>query len=183
MFTRDKLLPSVLIILFLIPSLVFSQNTSSDSFDNKLIGVAREIMASVRTCALITLDQTGRPRVRTMDPFPPDNNLVVWLGTNTKSRKVDQIKNDPRVTLYYLDNDNSGYVIIYGIAELVNPQDEKEERWKDEWAAFYPNKADDYLLIKVSPEWLEVISESRGIIGDSVTWKPPMVFFKTTENR
>ncbi len=53
----------------------------------------------------------------------------------------------------------------------------KKNGGKDEWEAFYPNKSDDYLLIKISPEWVEVISESRGIVGDSITWKPPIVFF------
>ncbi len=131
MLIKDRLFLIVLILLLLVPSSLLAQNSAlRDSSDSKLIGIAREIMDSAGTCALITLDQKGRPRVRTMDPFSPDSNLIVWLGTNVKSRKVSQIRNDPRVTLYYLENDNSGYVMIHGMAELVDPQDEKEERWK-----------------------------------------------------
>lgn len=182
MFTKIQLLPTVL-ALMLIPTSVCGQNTTVDSLDKEIITAAKEIMGSVRTCALITLDQEGRPRVRTMDPFLPEENLIVWLGTNKKSRKVNQIQNNPSVTLYYLDTDDSGYVMIHGKAVLVDPQDEKEERWKDEWEQFYPNKEVDYILIKVSPEWVEVVSESRGIIGDSITWKPPLIFFDKAENR
>ena len=178
MLIKDRLLLKILTIILLIPASVLAQNRGSKNpLDNKLISAAREIMVSAGTCALITLDKEGRPRVRTMDPFLPDGNLTVWFGTNIKSRKVDQIRNDPRVTLYYLDSDNTGYVMMAGTAELVDPKKEKEERWKDEWEAFYPNKSDEYFLIKVSPEWIEVISESRDILGDSITWKPPVVFF------
>ncbi|MDH5415425.1 MAG: pyridoxamine 5'-phosphate oxidase family protein [Flavobacteriaceae bacterium] len=134
-------------------------------------------MNTAMYCALITLDEEGRPRVRAMDPFKPEVDLTVWFGTNPNSRKVSQIKNDPRVTLYYLDNDASGYVMIHGMAQLVDDPKEKERRWKTEWKSFYPKKPEGYLLIKVIPEWMEIISTSRGIVGDKVTWKPPMVLF------
>ena len=55
-----------------------------------------EIMSAAGTCTLITLDQEGRPRARVMDAFLPEDDFTVWFGTNPKSRKVAQIKNDPR---------------------------------------------------------------------------------------
>ena len=173
-----KPIHSLLIIGLLIPYLGTGQSTEpKDAQDQKLIDAAREIMIAAGTCALITVDEEGRSRVRAMDPFPPEKDLTVWFGTNPKSRKVSQLRNDPRVTLYYLDSDASGYVMIHGTAELVDDEKEKEKRWKTEWGAFYPNQTEGYLLIKVSPEWMEVISETRGVLGDPATWEPPLVFF------
>jgi len=173
-----KIIYLIVAVLFLMPSTGFNQIIKlQDSINNKLKKAAREIMTSAGTCALITIDQKGRPRVRVMDPFVPESDFTVWFGTNPNSRKVDQIKKDPKVTLYYLDIDGSGYVMIHGTAQIVIDQEEKEKRWKVEWEAFYPNKTEDYLLIKVSPEWLEVISYTRGIAGDPTTWEPPTVLF------
>jgi general stress protein 26 len=167
-------------LIFFLPFSGFGQNKERpDSINNTVFSAAREIMISAKTCALISLDPEGRPRVRTMDPFPPENDFTVWFGTTRKSRKVSQIENDPRVTLYYLENDESGYVMIYGHAQIVNNQNEKEKRWKVEWEAFYPNKDEDYILIKVSPEWMEVVSYAHGLIGDPETWSPPSVNFKS----
>ncbi len=175
--SRKSILLIFLILLFM-PFKSFSQNIEvKDSSKIELMDAAREIMTAAGTCALITLDKEGRPRVRVMDPFIPESDFTVWFGTNPKSRKVDQIKKNPKVTLYYLDSDSSGYVMIHGIAQLVDGQEEKEKYWKDAWEAFYPNKPEDYLLIKVSPEWMEVISVTRGINGDPTTWKPPVVLF------
>ena len=153
------------------------QNKIAKNNDSKLIGAAKEIMQSAKTCALVTIDDKGRPRIRTMDPFSPEEDLTVWLGTNSSSRKVIQIKNDNRVTLYYADKDDTGYVMIHGIASIVNDVAEKEEHWKKEWEEFYPNYPKDYLLIKVSPEWMEILSTSRNILGDSKTWEPQRVTF------
>ncbi len=134
-------------------------------------------MGTARYTALITLDSAGRPSVRTMDPFAPDENMVVWLATNPRSRKVREIRRNPRVTLYYFNRDAQEYVTIHGRARLVNDPKLKERWWKDEWKSFYPDRAKDYLLIVVRPERLEVISEKKGIFGDAKTWTPPVVNF------
>ncbi|MFT6204729.1 MAG: general stress protein 26 [Spirosomataceae bacterium] len=178
MKTLRKSISIIFLILLLIPFTGFNQKIEPiTSTNNDLINAAKEIMIAAGTCALITLDEEGRPRVRAMDPFTPESDFTVWFGTNAKSRKVNQINKDPRVTLYYLDSNASGYVMIHGIAQLVDDQKEKEKRWKDEWEDFYPNKTEDYLLIKVSPIWMEVSSTTRGIIGDTITWQPPSVLF------
>ena len=166
-------------ILISIPFSGFSQlaEQGSANADQHLIAAAKEIMNSEGSCALISIDDEGIPRVRAMDPFAPEEDLTVWFGTNSRSRKVDQIKKDPRVTLYYLDKDASGYVIIQGVARLVNDPKEKDKRWKVEWEDFYSDKTKDYLLIEVTPIWMEVLSPPRGISSDPVTWQPPIVNF------
>lgn len=165
-------------VMLISPFTGTGQHTGLDpGSENQLKLAARDITASANTCSLITLDEEGHPRARMMDPFSPGDDFVVWFGTNPNSRKVQQIKNDPRVTLYYSAIDNSGYVMIAGRAELVNDPTEKEKRWKEEWAAFYPNRPDDYLLIRVTPAWMEVVSYTHGITGDTLTWEPPAVIF------
>ena len=143
----------------------------------ELKNAAKEIILSSSSCTLITLDQEGRPRARIMDAFLPDQDFNIWFGTNPKSRKVKQITTDNRVTLFYKDHDDSGYVMICGSAEIVNDPEEKEKHWKEEWAPFYENRQDGFVLIKVSPDWMEVVSNTRGILGDPVTWEAERVDF------
>jgi general stress protein 26 len=140
-----------------------------------LVGAAREVMQAARYCALITLDASGRPQARTMDAFPPEADMTVWLATNPKSRKVEQIRKDPRVTLYYFDASSQSYVTLFGRARLVDDVAEKGKRWKDDWKAFYPDRDASYLLMSVAPERLEILSPKRGIANDPVTWTPSSV--------
>ncbi len=162
--------------IFLLPLCLFAQEINQkDSIRTKKISIAKEIMNGAENCALITLDSEGRPRARTMDPFSPEEDLTVWFGTNPKSRKVNQIKNDPRVTLYYYDQSTVGYVMIQGTAELVNDKDAKKQYWKEQWTAFYPDNDEHYLLIKVTPNWLELVSYKHGMEGDSIHWTPPNI--------
>jgi general stress protein 26 len=148
-----------------------------------LIAAAREIISTARYCALITQGPNGRAHARTMDPFPPDDHLVIWLGTNPKSRKVAEIRRRRRVTLYYFDRSSAAYVTITGLARLVNNRAEKATHWKDEWKAFYPDREKGYLLIAVTPQVLEVVNEKKGIAGDAELWTPPTVRFDTGPRR
>ena len=170
-----KLLVPILTLLSLIAFNGFSQSIASNS---ELINAAREIISSAPTCALITIDEEGKPSVRAMETLPVKNDFIVWFGTNPKSRKVAQIKQDSRVTLYYVDSDASGYVTIHGTAEIIEDKIAKKAHWKEEWSAFYPNKEKGYVLIKVTPKSMEIISNSRGISGDSITWEVPEVVFE-----
>ena len=112
-----------------------------------------------------------------MDPFPPTKNMTVWLGTNINSRKVSEIHNDSRVTLYYEAPNGGGYVVIQGNAFLIDDPDNKEKYWKEEWDAFYPDKNSTFTLIKVVPKKLEIIYYKHGISSSSKTWTVPHLEF------
>lgn len=109
----------LLFILQLPITLMGQENNTSFNCDS-LLSAACEMMAAAKYCTLITLDTTGSPSARTMDPFAPDENMVIWLGTNGNSKKVREIKKDARVTLFYQAANGVGYVLIKGHAFLVD---------------------------------------------------------------
>ena len=173
---RQHLLIALLLCIASLTPSVFGQQPQRRSKD-ELIAAAREIMTTTRYCALITTDRSGRANARTMDAFSPDENMIVWFGTNPLSRKVSEIRRNPHVTLYYFDRENQAYVSIQGIARLVNDPKEKARHWKDDWKAFYPDRDKSYLLIEVRPVRLEVVNTKTGIVGTSHDWQPPSVDF------
>jgi general stress protein 26 len=150
---------------------------SAQNYRDTLIVAAKEIINSARYCALITTDSLGENHVRTMDPFSPEDNMVIWLGTNSSTRKVKEIKKNHNVALYYNDPKGIGYVVINGKAQIIDDPEEITKRWKEEWTRFYPNREKDYILIKVVPKKMEVINYKLGIAGDPVTWLVPFVEF------
>jgi general stress protein 26 len=164
---------TALLFVWLAPQIHGQQGPPRDV----LISTAREIMISARYCALITTDAAGRIHARTMDAFPPQDDMKVWFGTNPRSRKVQEIRRHPRVTLYYFVREDQAYVSVTGTARLVNNAREKATRFKDDWKTFYPDRARDYILIKFTPEKLEVVSVKKGIVGSARTWQTPTVLF------
>ena len=143
----------------------------------KVIMAAREIMSAVRYSTLVTIGVGGHPQARIVDAFAPDSALTVWIATNPATRRVAEIARDPRVTLMYFSPTTFEYVTLIGTAVLDSNVTHKAAYWKPDWARLYKdeNRGPDYLLIKVTPSRIEVVSMRRGIANDPVTWRPVSV--------
>jgi general stress protein 26 len=153
------------------------EKPSSPSGRAELIIAAREIIASQHYCALVTQDEEGRAQVRTVNPFPPEEDMAVWIATGTQTRKVQQIRHNTQVTLYYADHSKAaGFVSIRGKALLVDDRAEMIRRKRAYWDSMFP-EFKNLILIKVIPEHLEVLNYSRGVNGDPATWHAPSVEF------
>lgn len=139
--------------------------------------IAKELQSRIRYCTLVTLDDQGAADARVMDAFPMEADGSLWLATKAGSRKVAQIRKDPRVTLLWLDPGSQSYATFTGTATLVDDPAEKAKRWKEAWKAFYDDgpRGADYLLIRVRPTRLEISSPSMGLMNDPKTWKPVTV--------
>lgn len=142
-----------------------------------VLDLARMTIERVRYPALITVDEDGQPRARTVEAFTPDDKFVVWVATRPNTRKVAQIRSNNSVTLYYFDEERKNYVTIMGQAQLVDDEATKRQlRRPADSDRLYPEFPADYLLIKITPTWLEGILP--GYRGDPETWQPVSVTFQ-----
>ncbi len=146
--------------------------------EKHILKVSKDIIKSAYFTSLITLDENLQARARIVEPFAPENNFIIWMATNPKSRKVFQIKRNSKVTLHYFDKSKLAYVSLMGNAFLINDANKKKEIWKEGWEKFYPNKKTDYLLIKFIPNSLEMISITDNFTGDKNTWMPHRVVLR-----
>jgi general stress protein 26 len=170
---------SIIIAAFIFPYMLHAQNeniTEKISRDS-LLKVANIIIDSARCRVLVSVDKEGRPHAREMDPFPPEEGMVIWFGTNPNTRKVQQIKDNPNVAVFYYETKGLSYVSINGKAELVNDPAEKAKHWKDYWKRYYPDRDKDMILIKVVPERLEVVSYKYKIFWQSHSFLPQYMEF------
>jgi len=171
-FSKETQLIKFVVFLCLLFNFMSCMNTSKTP-KMSLKEIAKELMVHAESAALITVDSTGVAHVRAMDPFLPEDNFTVWMGTNPKSLKVSQIQKNKLVSLYYFDKESASYITLQGVATIVNAKDKKKQYWKKEWKNFYKNTTTDYLLIKFVPNKAKIISEKHQVLGDSITWDAP----------
>jgi general stress protein 26 len=159
------------------PSLVGQVAQGDTQPRAQVLAAAKDIMQEARYCTLITIGADGQPQARIVDPFVPDSNLVIWIATNPLTRKVQEIGHDPRVTLLYFNSATFEYVTVLGTALVDTDSVQKAAHWKAEWAGLYKdrNRGDDYLLLRVRPSRLEVVSARRGMRNDPKTWRPVII--------
>jgi len=171
-----------MLLLFLgFPTALFAQVMQNDMPPSRaqIIVAAKEIMQTSHYCTFITIGSDGQPQARIVDPFSPNSDLTIWIATNPLTRKVQEINRDPRVTLLYFNAATFEYVTVIGKAVLDTDSLQKAGHWKGAWASLYKNqnRGEDYLLFRVKPSRLEVVSVKRGMRNDPKTWRPVILDF------
>jgi general stress protein 26 len=148
------------------------------SHRERVLGVARQVMTGARFCTLVTIGELGQPQARVVDPLEPDSAFVVYVATNPRSRKVGEIRKDPRVTLLYFDTARSAYVTLIGRADEV-PDAGKAAHRKKDWDTFFPaGQPEAFTLYRIVPSRVELVSARDGLSGDPSTWRPEIVDLK-----
>lgn len=151
-----------------------------------LLDSARRLMRADSNVALVSVDADGQPRVRTVkafvdpvDPARPASGVTVWVMTRLTTRKVEQIRRHPQVTLYFNDDARLSYATVMGIATVhTDPENAGAKRHYDaEFARFFwPDFPRDFVMLEIRPRWLEYIGP--GVTNDETTWRPQSVTFE-----
>lgn len=156
---------------------MIAQESAIATKQDTLLIAAREIMTMNQYCALITCDSSGQPQARTMNPFQPDENMVVWIATNRDSRKVKEIQNNPHVCVYYADHKEAvGYVPLIGQARIVDDKDALQKMKRNYWEGI-PDWQNIMVMIEIVPEKIEVINYKYNLVNASDTWAAPTMEF------
>lgn len=160
------------ILAFLFFSHAFAQTEATPK------EVALNIMNQAAFCSFTTIDDDGLPESRMMQTLRIEKDFIIWLGTKPNTQKVAQVKNNPNVSVYYTEAHSTGYVNIQGKAEIINDNEIKEKHWKEGWEAFYADKDKDFVLIRITPLKLQMVSYAHGIISEKEDWSAKEIIFQ-----
>jgi general stress protein 26 len=169
------IIPAALILF----SAFFPLKTIAQQSANRdtIILAAREIIRETTYCALVTVDSDGQPQIRTMNPFPANDQLITWFATSRTSRKVKEIRNNPKVCVYWANHISAkGYVNITGTAEVIDDKELLLKMKRDYWNGI-PDWQNKFVLIKIVPKTLEVINYKHGLNNDPDTFRAPSIIF------
>jgi len=175
---KKSFLPGTIFSLIVF-SVIISQSVYAQTDVNRdtVIVAAREIMKETTFCGFVTIDSTGQPQIRTMNPFPANDEFITWFATSRNSRKVREIKANPKVAVYFADHISAkGYVSITGTAEILDDKALLTKMKRDYWENI-PNWQTNFVLIKIAPVTMEVINYKHGLSNDPVTAKAPSIHF------
>jgi len=143
----------------------------------QILAAAFDVMRAARYCTLITIGADGQPQARIVDPLIVEKEGAIWIATNPLTRKVEEIKRDPRVTLMFFNAAANEYVTVHARAGIVTDPSRKAAHWKTDWKPFYKeaSRGTDFMLFEVKPFTLEVSSPRHKLNNDPATWRPVIV--------
>jgi general stress protein 26 len=159
----EKSFVQMVFMFFLLFSGFFFSNLKGQTGSNRdtILLAAREIINETVYCGLATVDSLGRPHMRTMNPFPVQDDFVIWFATSRTTRKVSEIKNNPKVCVYFADHlAAKGYVSINGNATVIDDKQLLVKMKRDYWNGI-PDWQNIFVLVKITPVTMEVVNYKR----------------------
>lgn len=81
-------------------------------------------------------------------------DLTLYFMTNINSNKIDQIRDNNNVCIYYFNPKTRKSINLFGYTEIIDSPEEKSKFWNDTWKDFGYNGKDDkeYCIIKFVPK-------------------------------
>lgn len=126
-----------------------------------------DLMATSGEVAVATIDPDGLPQIRVMfnlrnrERFPSlaplfegrGRDFLVYLGTNTSSPKIPQLKTNPAIAILFADAVRFHSLMLSGRAEIVEDPALKKALWQDGWEIYYPAGPGDpdYTVLRLRP--------------------------------
>lgn len=131
-----------------------------------------ELMESSKAIYLTTINSEGYPITRAMfnlrnkEQFPEfseffdklENKFEIFISTNTSSSKIEHIKKNPKISVYYCDPEEFKGVMFGGDMQVITDKNIKKRIWLDWWTKYYPKGLDDpdYTLLKLKPKMAQI---------------------------
>ena len=121
----------------------------------EIIRKAKELARKSYICHLATVDGK-QPQVRAMS-FVLKRNGEIWFSTFANSRKVKQLKKNPKAEVYFTD-EKGMHCKIDGMCTISTEPADKKKQWKaqPDLAKFFDGASDPgFSVIKFKPDRYE----------------------------
>jgi len=96
---------------------------------DEIIGAAKKLVRANRSFVLATVDQSDAPRIRWMGAAYMEEPFTLYLATAAASRKMGQIKSNPKSQLMFQNEDFSQVATLTGDSSVVTDTATKQRVW------------------------------------------------------
>lgn len=109
-----------------------------------------ELIAGIDYAVFTTRGSDGAPlHARPMAYRSVEANGDLWFFTKADSRKVEELKSDPRTLLSFADPKKQHFVSITGRSEVVSDRTTVTELWSEIYRAWFPGGPSDPNVVAI----------------------------------
>ncbi len=128
-----------------------------------------ELMETAEAAYLSTIDGNSFPQTRVMGNLRNkeqcriaeelfaghDEDFLVYMLTSHSSAKMQQVRANSKVSVYFCNSAEFHTLLLIGNAEEIDDPDLKKRIWQDEWKMHWPGGPEDpeFIILKLLPEW------------------------------
>jgi general stress protein 26 len=100
-------------------------------------------------------DDNSFPNIKAVMNLEPESLQRIWFSTNTSSKRVGQFRKNPKVCVYYVDENTFEGLLLVGTMEVLQDSESRQRLWREGFECYYPQGVNDpdYSVLRFTAEW------------------------------
>jgi general stress protein 26 len=90
-----------------------------------------------------TNSEDGFPNIKAMLKMENEGLKKIWFITNTSSKRVEQIKKNSKVCVYFVDPNEFKGLMLVGNIKIFQDKSSRQRLWREGFERYYPLGVDD----------------------------------------
>lgn len=123
---------------------------------NSIVTQIRNLRQEAQVAYVASVNEDGFPQIKGMLVLEHDSMKTHYFSTNTSSKRVKQFLNNPKASVYYVDDTKDLYkgALFTGTMEVCTDHDTKAMLWREGFEMYYPKGVndEDYCVYKFTAE-------------------------------
>ena len=116
----------------------------------------RALRKNAQVAYVASVNEEGFPQIKGMLVLEHDSMKTHYFSTNTSSKRVAQFLQNPKASVYYVDDTKDHYkgALFTGTMEVCTDHDTKAFLWREGFEMYYPKGVDDedYCVYKLTAD-------------------------------
>ncbi|MFW9901702.1 MAG: pyridoxamine 5'-phosphate oxidase family protein [Candidatus Thorarchaeota archaeon] len=133
-----------------------AEKLSKELLDNSFVAYFSTVDSDGFPITRAVLNTRNRKRYPEFSDFydKMKEKYDIYFSTNTSSSKIDHIKKNPKVNVYFCDTEQFKGVMFGGNVEIITDMEIKRQFWLDRSIRYYPKGVEDpdYTILRFAPE-------------------------------
>jgi general stress protein 26 len=113
------------------------------------------LVENSKIALLGTNGDEGYPNIKAMLVADQEGLKRIWFSTNTSSRRVAQLRRDPKACVYFVDFSVWQGLMLVGTMEILTDPESRRRFWHPGDEQYYRLGVDDpdYSVLRFTAEW------------------------------
>jgi general stress protein 26 len=102
-----------------------------------------------------TNGDNGCPNIKAMIKMENEGLQRIWFSTNTSSKRVAQVLQNPKTCVYFVDMNQWMGLMLVGTVEVLQDAESKQRLWRPGFEKYYPLGVTDpdYSVLRFTAQW------------------------------
>jgi general stress protein 26 len=102
-----------------------------------------------------TNGDNGYPNIKAMLKMENKGLERIWFSTNTSSKRVGQLVQNPKACVYFVDFEQWKGLMLVGDVEVLQDAESRQRLWREGFEKYYPLGVTDpdYTVLRFTAQW------------------------------